>query len=153
MKQLLYMVSIIILTACHSAPQQRHQYEQSLYQLMSQATQAYNEARLDDAETLYLQVLSRNPDYAEANFKLGNIYSRQGRLEAAVIKYQHALSIDSGDGRVWHNLALVRVKQAIATLDIADQHIAQDSPYYQHLLQLQLHLNKLSGNRHDDTER
>ncbi|SEH81159.1 Tetratricopeptide repeat-containing protein [Rheinheimera pacifica] len=147
-----YLVGVVTLTACSSAPLEQP-VEQSFYRLVAQATQAYNEARLNTAETLYLQVLQRNPDYSEANFKLGNIYSRQGRLDAAVIKYEQALAADRSDGRAWHNLALVRVKQAVATLDIAEQEIAPDSPYYQYLLQLQLQLNKVSGNRHDDTER
>lgn len=151
MKLLFCIISVLTLASCSSAPEQRE--EQSFYQLVALATMAYNEARLDSAETLYLKALQRNPDYAEANFKLGNIYSRQGRLDAAVIKYQQALAVDSADGRAWHNLALVRVKQAIATLEMSEQYIGRESEYFQYLLQLQLQLNKLSGDRHDDTER
>lgn len=152
MRKLLWLTAALMLSACSSAPKVQ-QHDQSLYQLMALATMAYNEARLDSAETLYLQVLQRNPEYGEASFKLGNIYSRQGRLDAAVIRYQEALTNDSADGRVWHNLALVRVKQAISTLEMSEQYIGRESPYFQYLLQLQLQLNKLSSERHDDTER
>uniref|UniRef100_A0A486XIF4 TPR domain protein, putative component of TonB system n=1 Tax=Rheinheimera sp. BAL341 TaxID=1708203 RepID=A0A486XIF4_9GAMM len=150
MNKLCVFSALLLLAGCSSSP--ATQQEKSLFQLMAQATNAYNEARLDRAETLYLQVLQRNPNYSEANFKLGNIYSRQGRLDAAVLKYQQALTVDANDGRFWHNLALARVKQAIATLEGAEQHITADSPYFPHLLQLQLQLNKLSGSRHEDAQ-
>ena len=150
MNKLCSFSALLLLAGCSSSP--ATQQEQSLFQLMAQATHAYDDARLDRAETLYLQVLQRNPNYSEANFKLGNIYSRQGRLDAAVIKYQQALTVDANDGRFWHNLALTRVKQAIATLEAAEQHIGADSAYFPHLLQLQLQLNKLSGQRHEDTQ-
>lgn len=92
------------------------------------ASTAYESGELSTAETRYLELVKANPQYAEGWFKLGNIYVRTGQLVAAIRMYEKAAVINPEDGKVWNNLALARVKQAVATLDEGAQHVRSGSP-------------------------
>jgi cytochrome c-type biogenesis protein CcmH/NrfG len=101
----------------------------SLDDQLKQADEAYSEARLDDAERIYLQIAKGHPDLSEVWFRLGNIYTREGQFDAAVRAYSTTLRLDSSDGRAWYNLSLVHTKRAVATLEDAIRTLPPDSPY------------------------
>lgn len=93
------------------------QTEPGLSELNRQASQAFENAMLERAEPMYRTIIERQPDNHDAYFMLGNIYTRMGHLDAAVSHYEQALKLDSNDARVWYNLYLARVQQAIDTLE------------------------------------
>ncbi|WP_065188331.1 tetratricopeptide repeat protein [Shewanella woodyi] len=108
------------------------------------ANQAYHEARLSDAETLYLAISISNPDYKESWFKLGNIYARQGRLIAAIESFERVLSLDQQDGRAWYNLAIVKLNQSRKVLQQAEQRLPTNSAQLPQIKTLKLRLNDVS---------
>ncbi|MCL1037385.1 tetratricopeptide repeat protein [Shewanella submarina] len=128
------------ITACSSTSSD----SRPLVDKLSEANAAYSEARLSDAETLYLSITESNPDFKEAWFKLGNIYARQGRLLAAINCYQTVLSLDQQDGRAWHNLALVKLNQSRQILRQAEQTLAADSQQIPKIQKLRKKLNDVS---------
>lgn len=108
----------------------------TLAQEIERANAAYDEARLDKAESLFLQIVKSNPGYIEPWLKLGNIYVRQTRLKAAIRCFEEAIKIDQEDGRAWYNLALVRIGQATKTLETAEQVVPIDSKYQAYFMRL-----------------
>lgn len=86
-----------------------------------QARQAYEAGRWEDARQRYAVLAETMPDDTEIHFRLGNVYARLGRLDAAVATYQELLSRQPAYAKGWHNLALVRLNQAMAALNEADR--------------------------------
>lgn len=78
--------------------------------------------RFQDAEHQYLRVLERNPDNAEARYKLGVIRNQVGDPDRAVPHLAAALKANPGEPRYWLSLAtallgLGRVPDARAILE------------------------------------
>ena len=100
---------------------------------LERADRALREARLVDAEILYRGLSDHHPRLPEVWLQLGNIYTRQGQFIAAMRAYRDGLKHTPEDGRLWHNLALVELKQAIHTLETASQVIPAESPWRGHI--------------------
>jgi len=105
----------------------------TLEQKVQKANDAYDEARLERAEELFLKITKEKPKLQEAWLKLGNIYVRQTRMKAAIRCFEEAIKLDNEDGRAWYNLALAKVKQATLILETAEQIIPQDSQYQHYI--------------------
>lgn len=121
MKQVFVMGVVALMVGCAGA----NRVENS--EKYDAAATAYKNGELSQAETLYRSIAEKHPDYAEAWFKLGNIYVRTEQYDAAVTMYEHAAKINPEDAKTWNNLALARVKQAIAVLDEGVSHGQKDS--------------------------
>jgi cytochrome c-type biogenesis protein CcmH/NrfG len=102
----------------------------NLYDLRREAQMAYGGAEDERAEKL-LQALSRAaPNDSETWFYLGNLYARTNRPEQAVEAYQKALMINRGDSRAWHNIGVVRLREAWAAFIQAFDVSAPDNPLH-----------------------
>lgn len=84
---------------------------------LSAAYKAYEEGRLSDAETHFIQYTNKYPNYSEAWFRLGNIYYRTGQYSAAITSYTNVVQQQPKHGKAWYNMALTRIKQAEETLE------------------------------------
>lgn len=76
-------------------------------QLLQQAVDHYNAGRPADAEALYRQILSIDPNHADALHLLGVTLFRQGRTDQAVPLIGKALSINPGAADYWNNIAAI----------------------------------------------
>jgi tetratricopeptide (TPR) repeat protein len=132
-----------LLTACAAPGGGKVDY--SLDDQMRKADQAYREARLEDAEPLYRQITLDHPELKDVWFRLGNIYTRQNQLDAAVRAYERTLQLDKNEERAWYNLSLVRLKQALATLETASQTLPADSALRPRIMALHDSLLERSG--------
>ncbi|MGZ9899905.1 tetratricopeptide repeat protein [Shewanella gaetbuli] len=142
MKILIGFSLIILLLGCANSPSNKS--NTNLINMLSHANEAYQEARLNDAETQYLAIKQSYPQYKEAWFKLGNIYARQGRLKAAIKQYETVIQLDAEDGRAWYNLAIVKVNEAKKVLTEAEQILLEDSEFIEPIQTLKQQLNALS---------
>lgn len=145
MKSLYLLIAALLISACSTQPAHLSEAPAKL-ELRTQlehADRALREARLVDAEVLYRKLTEAHPRLPDVWLRLGNIYTRQAQLEAAARAYRDGLKHSPEDGRLWHNLALVELKQAIRTLETASQVIPADSPWRAHIEHL--HGNLLSG--------
>lgn len=90
--------------------------------LLKKASAHHLAGRLQDAEHHYLRALERNPDNAEAQYKLGVIRNQVGDSERAVPHLAAALKANPSEPRYWLALAtallgLKRVPDARAILE------------------------------------
>jgi len=61
-------------------------------------------------------------------FRLGNTLMKQGKYDDAAGALQTAIALDPGNGRAALNLALARLAQAQAAVDVARGHLAAGAP-------------------------
>ncbi|WP_335920306.1 tetratricopeptide repeat protein [Shewanella algae] len=111
---------MLIMQGC--ASQTQHQGNQAIMEIQARAEHAYKLAMMDQAESLYLEVLRSVPNYAPGWFRLGNIYTRTGRQDAAIAAYQRCIELEPDNQKAWYNMSLVRLKQSAQVLEIAQQH-------------------------------
>ena len=132
------LISIALLNACATPVPVRQSIPKppppavtanTLDARLEKADLAFREARLTDAERLYRSIAETHPTLTEVWVRLGNIYTRQDELDAAIRAYEMALRNDRYEGRAWYNLAVVHLKQSIATLEQAGAALPEDSPY------------------------
>jgi len=115
-------------TGCASSPG-----KSELVQLNEAAQQAYGEGRLKEAQALYTKLSKAVPEDPEIWFRLGNIYARNERLlDEAVDAYLKALEYDLRYGEAWHNLGVVKLRQAAAALMEAAANLPEDHPAQGH---------------------
>jgi predicted Zn-dependent protease len=144
------LLSCMLLCACASHPPEPVAGARDLRQRLEQADLALREARLDDAEILYRDLSASHPRLPEVWLQLGNIYARQAQLEAAMRAYKEGLQHHREDARLWHNLALIELRQSIRTLETASRVLPADDP--QHARIERLHRSLLQAGRagHDE---
>lgn len=153
MKVILLLAAALLLGACtQRAGRVDHGSEAQLREQLASADLALREARLTDAEVLYRGLARSHPRLPEVWLQLGNIYARQAQLEAAMRSYKDGLQYNREDARLWHNLALIELRQAIHTLETASTVLPRDHPQLARLQQL--HRSLLSaGQAGTDTAR
>lgn len=87
-----------------------------LFQLSNEAQLAYESGEDAKAEQLYMALLRKTPNDPEIWFRLGNLYARAHRPDAAADAYQRVLSINNTEHRAWYNLGIVRLRQGWAAM-------------------------------------
>jgi tetratricopeptide (TPR) repeat protein len=142
-KALAGLLLATLLAGCVSQGESKVDY--SMDEQLRKADLAYREARLEDAEPLYRQITLDHPELKDVWFRLGNIYTRQNQLDAAVRAYERTIQLDKNEDRAWYNLSLVRLKQAVATLEAASQTLPADSKLRPHIIALHDSLLERSG--------
>lgn len=115
LKRLAVVSMCVSLLACASAETVNQPH--GLEDLMGRAQLAYNEGRMGDAERFLHQITESHPSAAPAWLRLGNVFYRTGRYDAAVHAYEQALRYEPKNGLAWHNLALTRMQQASAVVE------------------------------------
>lgn len=82
-------------------------------ELQQQAYKAYSEGNWAEAEKALVALTREVPQEADPWFRLGNVYARQERPAQAVAAYQEALVRDPENGKAWHNMGIVQLRQAM----------------------------------------
>lgn len=143
-----FVLAIILTHGCSTANAPKSAAQENnidLLVLEGNADTAYKSGHLELAEGLYRQLLSYKKDYAPAWFRLGNIYTRTNRLDAAVNAYQNSISSDNEHAKAWHNLAIARVRQATDVLIEAQNHLVVDTAAKDRMDQLFLELMRIQS--------
>jgi tetratricopeptide (TPR) repeat protein len=95
---------------------------------LQQAEALYLSGRFKEAQAAFEQLARTYPSNAEVWFRLGNTLMKQGKYDHAAAALQTAIGLDPGNGRAALNLALCRLAQAQAAMDIARGHLAAGTP-------------------------
>ena len=98
---------LVALPGCASSLPQRSE----LFQLSNEAQLAYEKGEDVRAEQLYMALARQVPNDPETWLRLGNLYARSHKPDAAADAYQRALQVHGSDPRAWYNLGVVRLRQ------------------------------------------
>jgi len=82
-------------------------------ELRDKAYQAYNEGKWAEAEQALVALTRQIPQEPDPWFRLGNVYARQDEPRRAVAAYQEALVRQPENGKAWHNMGIVQLRQAM----------------------------------------
>ena len=96
-----------------------------------QADAAYRANDMQHAATLYLQLTRMVPQEADYWYMLGNAYVRTQEPDKAVQAYQQAIARNPNHSRAWHNLGIVRMRQAMAAFISSASTSKPGDPMYQ----------------------
>jgi Flp pilus assembly protein TadD len=106
----LLIAAAALLSACSAFPSGQG----DVYAMRREAQVAYAGNQDERAEKLLLGLTRSAPNDAEAWFYLGNLYARSSRPDKAADAYQKALMLGGGDAKTWHNIGVVRLREAWA---------------------------------------
>ncbi len=84
--------------------------------LQDQAAAAYAEGNAPMARRLYAELVAHAPNDVRAWRRLGNLELMADHPQQALNDYGHALRLGGGNVGLWHNIAVIRVRQAEAAL-------------------------------------
>ncbi len=116
-----------------------------LFQLSNQAQLAYEAGEDARAEQLYMGLARQTPNDPEIWLRLGNLYARSNRPDAAADAYQRALSINGSESRAWYNLGIVRLRQGWAAMAQAHGTAEARGPIHQQSGEMVDHLSRMPG--------
>lgn len=114
-----------------------------LFQLSNDAQLAYEAGEDARAEQLYMGLARAAPADSEIWFRLGNLYARSDRPDAAADAYQRALALKSNEPRAWYNLGIVRLRQGWAALMRAHSALKDTDPLFREAERMMGHLGLL----------
>lgn len=100
-------------------------------EIQQHANEAYQNEDWESAEKDYTYLAKNLPGETEPWFRLGNIYARTGRLDAAVATYREALVRDPKNSKIWHNLGIVQLRQATGTFIEMQEYTGPEDPLNQ----------------------
>lgn len=116
-----------------------------LFQLSNQAQLAYEAGEDAKAEQLLMGLSRQTPNDPEIWLRLGNLYARSNRPDAAADAYQRVLSINGMESRAWYNLAIVRLRQGWAAMAQAHGTADLKAPIHEQSGQMLDHLSRMPG--------
>jgi predicted Zn-dependent protease len=120
------VLPMLLLSACAMLPADRG----DLYDMRREAQSAYENSEDARAEKLLLGLARAVPNDAETWFYLGNLYARSNRPDDAIRAYQKSLMLNGGDARAWHNMGVVRLREAWAAFIQTYDMTTADNPLH-----------------------
>ena len=134
---MLLLPVLMLLVACNAqntkpiSANNKVESEQALEELIKLkqiARVAYQNRDWNKAVEYYGSLSQRIPNDSEIWFRLGNSYARLNKHGAAIQSYQQALSRDSRNSKIWHNLGVVQLKLAANTFTEMQNNTNADDP-------------------------
>ena len=90
---------------------------QALMALQESAAVAYAQGNAPGAIGLYTQLVQSAPNDVQAWHRLGNLELLDEHYAQALLAYEHVLQLGGGNAGVWHNVAVIRLREAQAALN------------------------------------
>ena len=109
----------VLVAGCGSMPSPKasNQRLSNVLTTQKQAEAAYISNDMQRAAALYLQLTKMIPQEADYWYMLGNAYVRTDQPDRAVEAYQQTIIRNPNHTRAWHNLGIVRMRQAMAAFN------------------------------------
>lgn len=140
-------LTVLLLAGCTTSPP-RETAEQRLTNVLRtqrDADAAYRSGDMGHASVLYLQLTKVVPREAEYWYMLGNTYVRLQAPDQAVEAYQRAIARNPKHTRAWHNLGVVRMRQALAAFVSSASTAKADDPMHDVSKRLADDLGRING--------
>lgn len=108
-----------LLSACNTLQKKEKDENPNvdLLEVEKLASEAYEREDYVVSEEHYSTLVREVPMEILPWFRLGNIYARSNRYDAAVLAYREVLIRDQTYANAWFNLAIVQLKQAASSFN------------------------------------
>ncbi len=130
LKHIILLTMIMLISACNmqnTKPEPESNLK-DLIELRKEADVAYEKGNWGQAIEHY-ETLSQNiTEDVDLWFRLGNAHARLNHPGIALQAYQKALSLDTNNGKIWHNMGIVQLKLATNTFIEMQKHTTADDP-------------------------
>ena len=126
-------ILLLSLAACSQLGMKKENKEEpkrDLFELQKQADISYSNNDMAASERDYKILIQELPEIALHWFRLGNIYVRTNRPDAAINLYREAVLRDPTYGKAWFNLSIVQLKQTAYSLNEMLIYIDENDPMY-----------------------
>lgn len=130
MRSLAAILLCAVVAGCGMMESRPESGGEEFLKMQREAKAAFDNGENARAEVLYKGLLRAQPNDAETWFRLGNLYAQSDNADQAVNAYQMCLSVNGNDARCWHNLGVVRLRQAWAALLRANTLTAPPEPIH-----------------------
>jgi len=134
---------IVALPACETSNTKPDKPKPDLLEIYNLAATAYAEQNWADAEKYYITLTQESPGETEPWFKLGNIYARTRRLDAAIRAYREVLVRDSAYVKAWHNMAILQLREAGNSFEALELLVGPDDPLHEKSVRIQKAIDEL----------
>lgn len=124
------IVPLIACTTLLSSKQAEEEPEIDLFELERTADIAYQENNLVESEQQYLELAKRLPEQSIHWFRLGNIYARSQRPDAAIVAYREAVLRDPKYTKAWYNMGIIQLRQAANSLNEMQIYADREDPLF-----------------------
>ncbi len=126
------LVVFLVLAACTpgNTKDTKENPNLDLIEVLEQASFAYENNDLVTSEKNYAILIKELPEEAEYWFRLGNIYVRTNRPQAAMSLYREAVLRDPQFAKAWYNMSIVQLKQTAFSLNEMLIYTDKQDPLY-----------------------
>lgn len=136
-------LALLTLTACGQTTTKPDAPAVNLGETYGLAAAAYEEQDWVASEKHYLTLTQGAPEEVEPWFKLGNIYARTGRLDAAVKCYREALVRDSRNAKAWHNMGVTQLRNSGESFRELEMLVDEADPLHEKSVRIQRTIDEL----------
>jgi tetratricopeptide (TPR) repeat protein len=137
----------VLLAGCSATPLTKTPTQRlnRVLTMQQDADTAYRSNDMEHAVALYLQLTRMIPQEADYWYMLGNSYVRTQQPDRAVEAYQQALVRNPDHTRAWHNLGIVRMRQAMAAFASSANTAKAEDPMHGISTQLANELSRIGS--------
>ena len=130
---MLVQLLCLFLSACNGLQTKKEQADPAFDGLESNrlAAEAYEREDFVESEKHYTKIVKEVPNEILPWFRLGNIYARTNRYDAAILAYREVLVRDQSYVNAWYNLAIVQLKQAAGSFNEMQIYTDPSHPLHQ----------------------
>jgi hypothetical protein len=125
------LLSVLLAGCATLSPKTGSQRLSHVLTTQEQADSAYRANDMQHAAALYLELTKLVPQEADYWYMLGNAYVRTQQPDEAVQAYTQAISRNPNHTRAWHNLGIVRMRQAVAAFVSSASTASAGDPLYE----------------------
>jgi cytochrome c-type biogenesis protein CcmH/NrfG len=118
------------LCACNSQPVKETVSQIDASEVERIADHAYENQDWLSSERHYVQLVQDPPVKASHWFRLGNIYAKTRRADAAMVAYREALRLDPKLSKAWFNMGILQLKQAAKSFDHLQSQADEKDPLH-----------------------
>ena len=131
LRSLFSIIVLLSLTACNQLViKEEEEPKQDLFELQKQAEASYLNDDMVASERDYQILIQELPAVALNWYRLGNIYVRTNRPNAAIGLYREAVLRDPKFASAWYNLSIVQLKQTAYSLNEMLIYTEENDPLY-----------------------
>lgn len=127
-----YTGLLFMLSACaESMVKEDDVSQQNMFEIENLANQTYQNNQWHESEKHYTILVDKIPENAVHWFRLGNIYARTQRPDAAVTAYRESLIRDPRFAKAWYNMGVLHLQQAANSFSEFQIYVDKNDPLYE----------------------